>query len=211
MAFVHLRDFHILDRPSTRWFPLCIQSKGYKEGKPVKGEIQLTVGFVSNENSADALDLATEDPDSGHTTFKKFTFGRLSLRKSLRQQGGKSEKRKHSESDHCRDSIISGDGNSHSREVSLSSKSSFSDVTVTGDNSSLVANGQAVAKKKSMSLPRKINERPGSLPFQNGRTSGQDTPTDETPSGLEQSGEGSGVSSVLYWVNVLQYWVVMLQ
>ena len=159
-------------------------------------------------NSADALDLATEDPDSGHNTFKKFTFGRLSLRKSLRQQGGKSGKGKHSESDHCEGSIISGDGNGHSREVSFPSKSSFNDVTMPGDT----PNGQSVAKKKSMSLPRKINERPGSLPtFQNGHTSGQDTPTDETPSGLEQSGEGSGVSGVVYGVNVLQYRVIILQ
>ena len=89
-TYITLKDFNVLDRPVTKWYDLQSKSGSGKESKP-RGMIQLTIGFVSRWKSTEALDLATDEPDCETLAFKRFAFGRFSLRKSLRRQSSQPE------------------------------------------------------------------------------------------------------------------------
>jgi hypothetical protein len=189
-AFVPLRDFNILDKPTTRWFSLSLQSKSHKEGKGAKGQIQLTIAFVTSTKGTDALDLATaDDLECGQSAFKKFSFGRLSLRRSLRRQNScKSENDFFKQQDYISNGIglhsFPENGKMQSKRLSLS--------TMSGNGGLPLSSNGSVIAKKSISLPKQINERPESLPVsENGHLSGQSTPTGEAPSDLETP-QGSG-------------------
>lgn len=89
-TYITLKDFNVLDRPVTKWYDLQSKSGSGKENKP-RGMIQLTIGFVSRWKSTEALDLATDEPECENLAFKRFAFGRFSLRKSLKRQSSQPE------------------------------------------------------------------------------------------------------------------------
>ena len=89
-AFVSLKEFNVLDRPVTKWYDLHSKSSTGNDSKS-RGMIQLTIGFVSRWKSTEALDLATDEPESDNSAFKRFALNRFSLRKSLKRQNSQSE------------------------------------------------------------------------------------------------------------------------
>ena len=89
-TFISLKDFNVLDRPVTKWYDLHSKSNTGNDSKS-RGTIQLTIGFVARWKSTEALDLATDEPESDHSSFKRFALNRFSLRKSLKRQNSQSE------------------------------------------------------------------------------------------------------------------------
>lgn len=202
-TFISLKDFNVLDRPVTKWYDLHSKSSTGNEGKS-RGMIQLTIGFVSRWKSTEALDLATDEPESDHSAFKRFALNRFSLRKSLKRQGSQSEgkrRRRGGSSEPCEFNSIENLPTSIKQEANNRLPASSSSGTVEGSPPKDISHHfQRVAGSREAPLQTKtegnqshhypLPHRPTRL-FIAGASSEsvQSTPVDETCVEPQDTGE----------------------
>ena len=86
-TFVSLKDFNLLDKPTSKWYELFSGGKGSGEGK-LRGEVKLTVSFVSQEKVKGPLNVI-DQPECDQGGIKRSGFGRFSLRKSLKKHNSR--------------------------------------------------------------------------------------------------------------------------